>query len=720
MAYLRFKAVEEAAKRTPKFPVLPSDKISDYYGETCFDLAKMKGTLSPDVYKKVKYYIDNGKKIDTDTADAVAAAVKSWAMGMGITHYTHWFQPLTGSTAEKHDSFFDGGDKIEKFKGGALVQQEPDASSFPSGGIRQTFEARGYTAWDPSSPMFKWGHTLCIPTIFVSYTGEALDVKAPLLKALEVVDKAATAVCKYFDRNISKVTASLGCEQEYFLVDKALHNARPDLVMAGKTVFGHDPARGQQLEDHYFGSIPTRVYAFMQDFETECYRLGIPVKTRHNEVAPSQFEVAPTFEEINVANDHNMLLMDVMRKVADRHDLVVLFHEKPFAGINGSGKHNNWSLITDTGVNLFQPSSSARENLLFLTFFVNTLKAVHDYADLLRASIASAGNDFRLGANEAPPAIISAFIGSQLSEVLDELEHNGNIKIEKGDNMYMKLGIDKIPEIIMDNTDRNRTSPFAFTGNKFEFRAVGSNANSGIPMAILNLIVAEQLSQFKDEVDKLIKKGKEKRLAIIEVLRKCIKDSKNVRFEGDGYSEAWVKEAEKRGLPNVKDTPEALDAFITDKNIKVFAKHNVMNERELHARNEILWENYIKKVQIESRVMGDLALNHIIPTAIAYQNKLITNANGLAGLGLDNKAALKVISRITEHIDAVKEGVMDMIDERRRINKIEDTRKRAVEYCHSVKHKFFDKIRYHVDKLELYVDDEDWPLVKYREMLFIR
>ncbi len=720
MAYLRFKAVEEAAKRAPNFPVLPSDKISDYYGETCFDLAKMKGTLSPDVYKKVKYYIDNGKKIDTETADAVAAAVKSWAMGQGITHYTHWFQPLTGSTAEKHDSFFDGGDKIEKFKGGALVQQEPDASSFPSGGIRQTFEARGYTAWDPSSPMFKWGHTLCIPTIFVSYTGEALDVKAPLLKALEVVDKAATAVCKYFDRNISKVTASLGCEQEYFLIDKALHNARPDLVMAGKTVFGHDPARGQQLEDHYFGSIPTRVYAFMQDFETECYRLGIPVKTRHNEVAPSQFEVAPTFEEINVANDHNMLLMDVMRKVADRHDFVVLFHEKPFAGINGSGKHNNWSLITNTGVNLFQPSSSARENLLFLTFFVNTLKAVHDYADLLRASIASAGNDFRLGANEAPPAIISAFIGSQLSEVLDELEHNGNIKIEKGDNMYMKLGIDKIPEIIMDNTDRNRTSPFAFTGNKFEFRAVGSNANSGIPMAILNLIVAEQLTVFKEEVDKLISKGKEKRLAIIEVLRKCIKESKNVRFEGDGYSEAWVKEAEKRGLPNVKDTPEALDAFLTDKNVKVFAKHKVMNERELHARNEILWENYIKKVQIESRVMGDLALNHIIPTAIAYQNKLIANANGLAGLGLDNKSALNVIAKITEHIDAVKTGVMDMIDERRRINKIEDTRKKAVEYCHSVKHKFFDKIRYHVDKLELYVDDEDWPLVKYREMLFIK
>lgn len=720
MAYLRFKAVEEAAKRTPQFPDLPSDKVSDYYGETCFDLAKMKATLSPDVFKKVKHYIDHGKKIDAETADAVAAAVKSWAMSSGITHYTHWFQPLTGSTAEKHDSFFDGGDKIEKFKGGALVQQEPDASSFPSGGIRQTFEARGYTAWDPSSPMFKWGNTLCIPTIFVSYTGEALDVKAPLLKALEVVDKAATAVCKYFDRNVSKVTASLGCEQEYFLVDKALHNARPDLVLAGRTVFGHAPARGQQLEDHYFGSIPTRVYAFMQDFEVECHRLGIPVKTRHNEVAPSQFEVAPTFEEVNVAADHNMLLMDVMRKVAEKHDLVVLFHEKPFAGINGSGKHNNWSLITDTGVNLFQPSSSARENLLFLCFFVNTLKAVHCYADLLRASIASAGNDFRLGANEAPPAIISAFIGSQLSEVLDELEKNGNIKIEKGDNMYMKLGIDKIPEIILDNTDRNRTSPFAFTGNKFEFRAVGGNANSGIPMSVLNVIVAEQLTQFKEEVDQLIGRGKEKRLAIVEVLRKYIKESKNVRFEGDGYSEEWVKEAERRGLPNVKNTPESLDAFLTEKSIRLFGKHNVLSERELEARNEILWENYIKKVQIESRVMGDLALNHIIPTAIVYQNKLITNANGLAGLGLDNKAVLKVISKITEHIDAVKHGVMDMINERKRVNKIEDTRKKAIEYCHSVKHKYFDKIRYHVDKLELYVDDEDWPLVKYREMLFIR
>ncbi len=720
MAYLRFKAVEEAAKRQPLVPEAPSNKVSDYYKSASFDMDKMKQSLSPDVFKKVKYSIENGKKIDEDTADAVAAAVKTWAISHGVTTYTHWFQPLTGSTAEKHDSFFDAISGIEKFKGSALIQQEPDASSFPSGGIRQTFEARGYTAWDPSSPMFLWGTTLCIPTIFVSYTSEALDYKAPLLKALEAVDKAATSVCKLFDRNISKVTGSLGCEQEYFLIDKALHNSRPDLVMAGRTVFGHNPARGQQLDDHYFGSIPPRVYSYMRDFEIECHKLGIPVTTRHNEVAPSQFEVAPLFEEINVGTDHNLLMMDVMRKVADKHNFVVLFHEKPFAALNGTGKHNNWSLITDTGVNLFQPSSSARENLLFLTFFVVTIKAVHAYSDILRASIASAGNDFRLGANEAPPAIISVFIGSQLTEVLNELESNGNIKIEKGDNMYMKLGIDKIPEIILDNTDRNRTSPFAFTGNKFEFRAVGGSANVGQPMTALNTIVAEQLSLFKEEVDGLMKDGKEKRLAIVEVLRKYIKESKDVRFEGDGYSEEWVKEAEKRKLPNVKDTPRALDAYLVKKSKELFNKHSVMNDKELEARNEVLLENYIMKVQIESRVMGDLSLNHIIPTAIAYQNKLINNATGLASLGLDNTAVLKVIEKITEHIDAVKSGVLDMIDERRRVNKIEDSREKAIEYCDNVKGKYFEQIRYHVDKLELFVDDEDWPLVKYREMLFIR
>lgn len=719
MATLRFNAVQEAGKRQPVFPELPSNKVSDYYGSTCFDQKKMQETLAPDVFKQVKYCIDKGKKIDSDIASAVAAAVKSWAMDNGITHYTHWFQPLTGSTAEKHDSFFDSMSGIEKFKGSALIQQEPDASSFPSGGIRQTFEARGYTAWDPSSPMFKWGTTLCIPTIFVSFTGEALDVKAPLLKSVEAVDKAATKVARYFDRNVSSVTTVLGCEQEYFAIDKALFNARPDLVMSGRTVFGHPPARGQQLDDHYFGSIPSRVYAFMQEFEVECYKLGIPVTTRHNEVAPSQFEVAPLFEEVNVATDHNMLMMDVMRRVADRHELVILFHEKPFAQINGTGKHNNWSMITNTGVNLFQPSSSARENLQFLMFFVNAIAAVHKNADILRASIATPGNDFRLGANEAPPAIISVFIGSQLTSVLDELENSGNIKIEKGDNIYMKLGIDKIPEIILDSTDRNRTSPFAFTGNKFEFRAVGGNQNPGLPMTVLNTIMAKQLSDFKDAVDALIASGKEKRLAIIEVLRKEITASKNVRFEGDGYSDEWVKEAEKRGLPNVKDTPEALDAFISKKSKEVFGHYNVLSERELEARNEILWENYVMKVQIDSRVISDLALNHVIPTAVKYQMKLIDAAKGLKEIGLDNSSTLNVISKITEHIDSVRKGALEMIEERKRINKIDEAREKAVEYCHNIKHKYFEQIRYSVDKLELFVDDEDWPLVKYREMLFV-
>ncbi|MDN5204773.1 glutamine synthetase III [Fulvivirgaceae bacterium BMA10] len=721
MANLRLNALEQLQGRSNGVAVkAPSEKISDYFGCNSFGIDQMKSTLSPDVFKKVTYAIEHGKKVDVETADAVAAAVKNWALPKGITHYTHWFQPLTGATAEKHDTFFDGLSGIEKFKGSALVQQEPDASSFPHGGIRSTFEARGYTAWDPSSPIFILEDTLCIPTIFVSYTGEALDYKAPLLKAIEAVDRAATYVCKYFDRNVSKVNASLGCEQEYFVVDKALYAARPDLVMGGRTVFGHNPARGQQLDDHYFGSIPPRIYTFMKDFEVEALKLGIPVSTRHNEVAPSQFEVAPLFEDLNKATDHNQLLMDIMNRVAEKHELKVLFHEKPFAGLNGNGKHNNWSLITNTGVNLFAPSSSARDNLQFLTFFVNTIKAVYDHADLLRASIASAGNDHRLGANEAPPAIVSVFIGSQLSAVLDELEKNGNVKVEKGDNMYMKLGIDKIPEIILDNTDRNRTSPFAFTGNKFEFRAVGSDANVANPMTALNVIVADQLNAFAKEVDKLIEKGTEKRLAIVNVLRKYIKDSKKIRFEGDGYSEDWVKEAEKRGLSNVKNTPRALDAFLTKKSEEAFLKYNVLSKKELEARHEIMLENYIMKIQIESRVMGDLALNHIIPTAIAYQNKLIHNANGLKGLGIDNKSIVKSIQKISEHIDAVREGVLAMIEERKRINKVENTREKAIAYCDDIKEKYFEKIRYSVDKLELFVDDEDWPLVKYRELLFLR
>lgn len=720
MTKQRFKALEQVQQRQEVKVVAPSDKISDYYGINSFGLTQMKSVLAPSVYEKVVDAIRNGKKIDTATADAVAAAAKAWAISKGVTHYTHWFQPLTGLTAEKHDAFFDPYKGIETFKGSALIQQEPDASSFPSGGIRSTFEARGYTAWDPSSPMFIWGETLCIPTIFISYTGELLDYKSPLLKALDAVDKAATYVCQYFDRNIRRVTASLGPEQEYFVVDEALFNARPDLVMAGRTVFGHSPARGQQLEDHYFGTIPPRVYNFMRDFEIECHKLGIPVRTRHNEVAPSQFEVAPLFEEVNIATDHNLLMMDVMSKVAERHHLKVLFHEKPFAGINGSGKHNNWSLITDTGINLFQPTSSARENLLFLTFLVVTIKAVYEHADLLRASIASAGNDFRLGANEAPPAIISVFLGSTLRSVLDELEHNGNIKIEKGDNMYMKLGIDKIPEIILDSTDRNRTSPFAFTGNKFEFRAVGASANVAGPMTVLNMIVAYQLQQFAKEVDASIEKGVEKRLAIVNVLREYIKTSKNVLFEGDGYSQEWQEEAKRRGLSNIKDTPRALNAYVSEKTIKAFEACGVLNHRELEARREIMLENYIKKVQIEARVMGDLALNHIIPAAIEYQNKLIANAQGLKALGLDNTSVVKSIEYISKHIQIVNDSVKAMIEERKRLNKIEDTYQRACGYCDDIKEKYFETIRDSVDKLELYVDSEMWPLPKYREMLFIR
>lgn len=720
MAYLRFEALKKLNDRTSVTVDLPASKVSDFFGNNVFGMEQMRANLAPAVYKKVSAAIKNHEKIDEPTADMIAAAVKTWAMAKGATHFTHWFQPMTGGTAEKHDSFFDALAGIEKFKGSELVQQEPDASSFPSGGIRSTFEARGYTAWDPTSPMFLYGQTLCIPTIFVSYTGETLDTKAPLLKALKAVDVAATRVCQLFDKDIQNVTASLGPEQEYFVVDKALFMARPDLVMAGRTVFGHAPARGQQMEDHYFGSIPSRVYDFMKEFEIESWKLGIPVRTRHNEVAPSQFEVAPLFEDVNVANDHNQLMMDVMGRVAEKHDLKVLFHEKPFAGLNGTGKHNNWSLITDTGINLYAPTSSARDNLMFLTFFVTTIKAVHEHADLLRASIATSANDFRLGANEAPPAIMSVFIGSQMTAVLDELEKKGNVKIEKGDNMYMKLGIDQIPEIILDATDRNRTSPFAFTGNKFEFRAVGGSDNCGTAMTALNTIVAEQLDHFFDAVNKLIEKGEEKRLAIVNVLRQYITESKHIRFEGDGYSEEWVKEAAKRGLGNVKTTPRALDAYLSKKSMVLFEKHGVMTHKENEARVEIRLEAYMKRVQIESRVMGDLAMNHIVPTAIKYQSKLIENANGLASLGVDNKAVVQTIREISEHVDTIKNNVRAMIEERKRVNKIEGAHKRAIAYCDDVKEKYFDVIRDSVDKLELLVDDEDWPLVKYRELLFLR
>ncbi len=720
MAHLRFEALNRLNERARIRVEMTAPKVSEFFGENAFGMKQMLGSLAPAVYKKVSEAIKNHDKIDEETADAVASAAKSWAMSKGATHFTHWFQPLTGGTAEKHDSFFDAISGIEKFKGSELVQQEPDASSFPSGGIRSTFEARGYTAWDPTSPMFIYGKTLCIPTVFVSYTGETLDTKSPLLKALKVVDKAATKVCQFFDKDVNHVVASLGCEQEYFVVDRALYMARPDLVMAGRTVFGHAPARGQQLEDHYFGSIPSRVYDFMKDFEIECWKLGIPIRTRHNEVAPSQFEVAPLFEEVNAANDHNQLLMDVMNRVSERHDLQVLFHEKPFAGLNGSGKHNNWSLITSTGVNLFAPSSSAKDNLLFLTFFVTAIKAVYEQSDLLRASIATAGNDFRLGANEAPPAIMSVFIGKQMTAVLDELEKKGNVKIEKGDNMYMKLGIDQIPEIILDATDRNRTSPFAFTGNKFEFRAVGSSDNSATAMTALNLIMADQLNHFHDAVNKEIENGTEKRLAIVNVLRKYIKDSKSIRFEGDGYSEEWVQEAAKRGLNNIKNMPRAIESYLAKKSVDIFEKHGVLSHKELEARQEIKLEGYIKKVQIEARVIGDLAANHIIPTAISYQNKLIKNANGLKGLGVDNQAVVATIKEMSGLIESIKTNVDKMVEERKRINKIKDTHQRAIAYCDDVKEKYFDAIRDAVDKLELLVDDEDWPLVKYRELLFLR
>lgn len=721
MPNLRFQALGLLQQRDPVEVKAPAHLTSEYFADNVFTMDAMRERLSSKVFKKVQKSIQKGIKIDAEIADTVAAAAKAWAVEKGATHYAHWFQPLTGATAEKHDTFFNAHDGVERFSGSALVQQEPDGSSFPNGGIRSTFEARGYTAWDPSSPMFIWDTTLCIPTIFVSYTGEALDYKTHLLKSTEIVDKAATAVCKLFDRNITSVKASLGCEQEYFVVDKALFAARPDLVMSGRTVFGHSPSRGQQLEDHYFGSIPTRVQAFMKDFEIECWKLGIPVSTRHNEVAPSQFEVAPIYEDLNIATDHNQLMMDVMGKVADRHHLKVLFHEKPFAGLNGSGKHNNWSLITNTGVNLFQPSSSARENLLFLTFLVNTIKAVYDRAALLRASIASAGNDYRLGANEAPPAIMSVFIGSQLSAVLNELEENGHVNVEKGENLYMKLGIDKIPEIMLDNTDRNRTSPFAFTGNKFEFRAVGSNANVGLPMAVLNLIVADQLTQFEAKVQEVIKNEQvEKRIAIINILREYIKETKAIRFEGDGYSQAWEEEAEKLGLPNIKDTARALDAYLTEDTKTLYAKHEVCSERELEARYEIMALNYARKIQIEARIMGYLVLNHVMPTAIDYQNKLIENAKGLKELGLDHSVVISSIEEISQLIQTVKTNTNEMIAENERIGDIEDARERAIKSCDDIKVKYFEIIRDAVDRLELLVDSEAWPLPKYRELLFLR
>jgi glutamine synthetase len=727
MKSLRTIALKEAQSRISPEVKSPSTKISEFFGANVFDKKKMKDFLSKEVYNKLVSAIDNGELINQEDANHIATAIKSWAMSKGATHYTHWFQPLTGTTAEKHDSFFEPSSDgpIEIFAGSALVQQEPDASSFPNGGIRNTFEARGYTAWDPSSPAFIMesaaGKTLCIPTVFVSYTGEALDYKAPLLKALNAMDKAAVDVCQYFDKSITKVNASLGIEQEYFLVDLALYNARPDLVMTGRTLFGHMSAKGQQLEDHYFGSIPERVFSYMVDFENEALKLGIPLKTRHNEVAPMQFECAPIYEEINLAIDHNQLLMDLMEKVALRHKFKVLLHEKPYAGINGSGKHNNWSLITDTGKNLLAPGKTPKNNLMFLAFFVNTVKAVHEHADLLRASIASVSNDHRLGANEAPPAIISIFLGQQLNEVLDEIEHSRISKKVKEDNALW-LGIPKIPQILLDNTDRNRTSPFAFTGNKFELRAVGSSANSSAPMTVLNAIVADQLVKFKVDVDKLIKKGEKKDVALLTVIKKYIKESKDIRFEGNGYSQEWADEAEKRGLSNIKTTPVALDAYVSDKSTELFTKTNIFSKRELHARHEILLENYYKKLQIEARVMGEVTHSMIIPAAIAYQNTLIVNAKGLKDLGASKEALetpMSIINKISEHLGVVKTSIDTMLEARKVTNNIEDTRDKAISYDEQVK-SYFDTIRYHTDKLEQIVDDSVWPLPKFRELLFLK
>lgn len=729
MASLRFEALKLVSNRK-EIPVTESGRKSEIFGSNVFNDKAMRQHLTPEAYKAVKAAIDKGVKIDRKMADYIALGMKEWAMSKGVTHYTHWFQPLTGTTAEKHDAFFetsyDGSDPVEKFSGSLLVQQEPDASSFPNGGIRNTFEARGYTAWDPTSPAFIFGTTLCIPTVFVSYTGEALDNKAPLLRALAAIDDAATEVARFFDKNVKKVTATLGWEQEYFLIDEALAASRPDILQTGRTLIGHVSAKGQQLEDHYFGSIPSRVLNYMRDLEHKCMLLGIPVKTRHNEVAPNQFELAPIFEETNLAVDHNSLLMDVMQKVAERHYFKVLFHEKPFKGVNGSGKHNNWSLATDTGVNLLSPGKTPTSNLQFLTFFINTIKAVADYEELMRASIASASNDHRLGANEAPPAIISIFIGQQLTKVLQELEGIPNGKLSPEEKTDLKLNVvGKIPDVLLDNTDRNRTSPFAFTGNKFEFRAVGSTANCANAMTTLNSIVAKQLNDFKNEVENLVEtKGLKKDEAIFNILREYVKSTKNILFEGDGYSKEWEEEAARRGLSNYKTTPEALKAKISEKSLDLFSAVNVMNHTEVKARYEIELEEYIKKVQIEARVLGDIVRNHIIPTVFKYQNLLIENIKGFKELFGDDyeqyaSEQILILKKVSMHVNELNAKLHEMMDERKKANILESVEAKAKAYCDHVK-PYFDEIRYHSDKLELMVDNELWTLTKYRELLFTR
>ncbi len=727
MAYLRFKAIEQTSQRQP-VAVKEAKRRSEIFGSNVFNRAAMQQYLTTNAFNSIQEAINKGAKIDRTSADHIASGMKEWAINKGVTHYTHWFQPLTGATAEKHDAFFEtlpDGTAVEKFGGGQLVQQEPDASSFPHGGIRNTFEARGYTAWDPTSPAFIYGTTLCIPTVFVSYTGEALDFKTPLLRALQSIDSAATDVAKYFDKNVNKVWATLGWEQEYFLIDKALAASRPDIMTAGRTLLGHASAKDQQLDDHYFGSIPTRALNFMRDLENECMLLGVPVKTRHNEVAPNQFELAPIFEEANLAVDHNSLLMDIMDKVANRHHFKVLFHEKPFNGINGSGKHNNWSLATDTGINLLSPGTTPMKNLQFLTFFINTIKAVNDYEALLRAAVASAGNDHRLGANEAPPAIISVFIGTQLTEVLDELEKVTSGKLSPKEKTELKLNVvGKIPEILLDNTDRNRTSPFAFTGNKFEFRAVGSSANCANSMTVLNAIVAKQLQTFKLEVDAFVdNKGMKKDDAIFNVLREYIKASKRIRFEGDGYGKAWEKEAVKRGLSNAKSTPEALKAKISPASFSLFESLGILSKTEIEARYEIELDEYTLRIQIEARVLGDIARNHVIPTAIKYQNILLENVNGLKNAY--GKSVLKyqqqplnLIEQISQHIAQINALDTQLRAERKQANALKGAQRASL--YHERITPYLDSIRGHCDKLELLVDDELWPLTKYRELLFVK
>jgi glutamine synthetase len=727
MSLVRNQALQTALNRVPISVLPPSVKVSDYYNINVFNDNAMKSYLSKSAYKAVSNAIIKGEKIDRAVAEEVAAGMKSWAINRGATHYTHWFQPLTGATAEKHDAFFEpteDGRSMEIFSGNALVQQEPDASSFPNGGIRNTFEARGYTAWDPSSPAFIMegnnGKTLCIPTIFVSYTGEALDYKAPLLKALHAVEKAVVSVCSnYFDKNVTKAYASLGIEQEYFLVDEALFYARPDLMLTGRTLLGQSPEKGQQLEDHYFGSIPPRVHDFMVDLETESYKLGIPLKTRHNEVAPSQFECAPNFEEANLAIDHNQLLMDLMEKVGKKHGFKVLLHEKPFSGINGSGKHNNWSLITNTGVNLLAPTKNPETNLQFLTFFVNVIKGVFDNADLLRASIASAGNDHRLGANEAPPAIMSIFIGSQMTHILESLLGG---KTAAKSKKALSIDVIKIPEILLDNTDRNRTSPFAYTGNKFEFRAVGSSANCANANIVLNTVMASQLNKFQADVNALVKKGRKQEKAILEVLKTYYNASKSILFEGNGYGDEWVKEAEKRGLSNVKTTPEALNAYVSQKSKDLFVKNNIFNPVELDARYEIMQEIYVKKIDIEAKILAQLATSHIIPSAIEYQGKLASNVASLKAAGLSKSlydVQVNSITEIAKHVKVISDSVTKLINESDKAHHIEDTHKKAISMCHKVK-PLFDTIRKSSDALEFMIEDDLWKLPKYRELLFVK